>query len=148
MAAQPGRVVVGVDETRAARAALEFALEEGLAHGCVVEVVTTWLWSSPYAGMEAVTTLEEGRELAAAVQDRCLGSALGSGVEHPATCRTIEHAPAGQTLVERSRGARMLVVGSSRKGSVTRAVLGSVSEYCVRHATAPVVVVAAGAAST
>jgi nucleotide-binding universal stress UspA family protein len=33
------------------------------------------------------------------------------------------------------------VVGSAHKGAVRRALLGSVSEYCVRHAKCPVVVI-------
>jgi hypothetical protein len=35
----------------------------------------------------------------------------------------------------------MLVVGSSHKGMAARRLLGSVSEYCLRHARVPVVVV-------
>ncbi|WP_367183942.1 universal stress protein, partial [Ferrimicrobium sp.] len=35
----------------------------------------------------------------------------------------------------------LLVVGASGHGSVVGALIGSVSEYCVHHATCPVVVV-------
>jgi len=35
----------------------------------------------------------------------------------------------------------MVVVGSGRQSSASRKVLGSVGEYCLRHASAPVVVV-------
>jgi nucleotide-binding universal stress UspA family protein len=137
-----GAIVVGVDHSPAAVAALAFALDEGIAHRCGVEVVTAWLWSSPYEGMNHVGTLEEGNELAAAVQDAALQAALGDRLERPAVSRTVVHESAGLALVQRAEGARMLVVGSSRKGAVSRAVLGSVSEHCVRHAPAPVVVVA------
>jgi nucleotide-binding universal stress UspA family protein len=142
MTAHAGIVVVGVDHTHAARAALELALEEGVAHGCAVEVVTAWLWTSPYDGMNKVTSVAEGQRVAAAVQDRALQSALDGRTHPPVISRTVVHQHAGRALVERSEGARMLVVGSARKGSVARAVLGSVSEYCVRHAPVPVVVVA------
>jgi nucleotide-binding universal stress UspA family protein len=142
MTARAGFVVVGVDHTRAARAALDFALDEGVAHGCAVEVVTAWLWTSPYKGMNHVTSLEEGRAVAAAVQDATLGAALEGRPDRPSVSQTIVHENAGRALVERADGARMLVVGSSRKGVLSRAVLGSVSEHCVRHAPAPVVVVA------
>jgi nucleotide-binding universal stress UspA family protein len=135
-------IVVGVDHSRAAVDALAFALDEGVAHGCAVEVVTAWLWSSPYEGMDEVGTIEEGNQAAAAVQDSALGEALAGRPDGPVVSQTVVHQDAGQALVERSEGARMLVVGSARKGAVSRAVLGSVSEYCVRHAPAPVFVLA------
>lgn len=143
MTTRPGFIVVGVDQSLAARAALEFALDEGLAHGDAVEIVTAWLWTSPYDGMNHVTSISEGRQVASAVQERALQRALDQYAQRPIISRTVVHQHAGRALVERAEGARMLIVGSTRKGTVTRAVAGSVSEYCVRHAPAPVVVVAA-----
>lgn len=43
--------------------------------------------------------------------------------------------------------AAMLVVGSHGHGALGRALLGSVSTECARHATCPVVVIPAVAAS-
>jgi hypothetical protein len=43
-----------------------------------------------------------------------------------------------------ARDADYLVVGSANKNAVKRALLGSVSHYCVRHAPCPVVVVPHG----
>jgi nucleotide-binding universal stress UspA family protein len=142
MTTTPGIIVVGVDQSRAARAALAFALDEGIAHGHTVEVVTAWLWTSPYDGMNHVTSIREGHEVARAAQQRMLERALDGRHDRPVVSQTVVHSDAGRALVERAEEARMLVVGSGRKGAVARAVLGSVSEYCVRHATAPVVVVA------
>ncbi len=51
------------------------------------------------------------------------------------------HGPAGQSLVAAAEGASLLVVGSRGHSAVASGVLGSVSLYCVNHATAPVVVV-------
>ena len=51
-----------------------------------------------------------------------------------------EHEPA-PFLVERSRDAELLVVGSRGRGSVGSMLLGSVSTLCVHHAGCPVVVV-------
>jgi nucleotide-binding universal stress UspA family protein len=137
-----GFIVVGVDHGHAAVGALEFALDEAMAHGCAVEVVTAWLWSSPYEGMDHATSIAECRLAAAAAQDAALGDALEGRLERPAISQVVVHEDAGRALVERAEGARMLVVGSARKGAMKRAVLGSVSEYCLRHAPAPVVVVA------
>jgi nucleotide-binding universal stress UspA family protein len=142
MATTSSLIVVGVDESLAAEAALAFALDEGVAHGHTVEAVTAWLWTSPYDGMDHVTSIEEGHEIARAVQQHALERALGARTDRPVVSQTVVHAHAGQALVESAEGARMLVVGNGRKSALTRAVLGSISEYCVRHATAPVVVVA------
>ena len=142
MATQGDLIVVGVDQSRAAVGALDFALDEAMANGCADEVVTAWLWSSPYDGMDHVTSIAEGQRAAMAVQDRALRLALKGRTEQPFISQVVVHENAGRALVERAEGARMLVVGSARKGAVKRAVLGSVSEYCLRHAPAPVAVVA------
>ncbi|HET9842598.1 MAG TPA: universal stress protein [Nocardioides sp.] len=142
MATHEGVIVVGVDDSRAARAALEFALDEGRAHGCAVEVVTAWLWSSPYRGMDHVSSIEEGQHVASAVQDDVVRRVLVGRVQPPAVSQVVVHQDAGPALVERAEAARMLVVGSAHKGAVRRAVLGSVSEYCLSRASVPVVVVA------
>jgi nucleotide-binding universal stress UspA family protein len=47
----------------------------------------------------------------------------------------------GQALVRAGRHARLLVVGSHGYGTVRSALAGSVSRYCIAHATCPVVVV-------
>jgi nucleotide-binding universal stress UspA family protein len=142
MTTDVGLIVVGVDEGPAARAALAFALDEGVAHGCAVEVVTAWLWTSPYEGMDHVTSIPEGQQRATEAQDRAVQHVLEGRTELPVISRTVVHAHAGPALVERAEGARMLVVGSARKGTVARAVTGSVSEHCVRHAPTTVVIVA------
>src|SRR3569623_2323744 len=74
MSTTPSSIVVGVDESHAAEAALAFALDEGVAHGHTVEAVTAWLWTSPYDGMVHVTSIEEGHEIARAVQQRALSA--------------------------------------------------------------------------
>ncbi|QLY28559.1 universal stress protein [Nocardia huaxiensis] len=49
--------------------------------------------------------------------------------------------PITPTLIDRSRHARMIVVGNRGRGAVRRAVLGSVSTALSRHAHCPVAVV-------
>jgi nucleotide-binding universal stress UspA family protein len=48
---------------------------------------------------------------------------------------------AGPTLTTMSENAALLVVGTRGAGTIRAAVLGSVSAYCLRHASCPVVVV-------
>jgi nucleotide-binding universal stress UspA family protein len=44
-------------------------------------------------------------------------------------------------LLDASAGAELLVVGSRGHGGFAEALLGSVSQHCVQHASCPVVVV-------
>ena len=48
---------------------------------------------------------------------------------------------AGEELVHLARKADYLVVGSSHKNRLLQALLGSVSQHCVRQARCPVVVI-------
>jgi nucleotide-binding universal stress UspA family protein len=136
-----GIVVVGVDQTPGSRAALDFALREGLAHGCTVDVVTAWQWNSPYEVLGHDATPEIAKAVAIGVQDAALQEALSRLDGRPVISQTVVHEYAAKVLVERADNASMLVVGSGRKNALSRALMGSVSEYCVRHSPAPVVVV-------
>jgi nucleotide-binding universal stress UspA family protein len=62
--------------------------------------------------------------------------------EHPTAVvesKFVEGHPA-PTLIEASRGAELLVVGSRGHGSFGGMRLGSVSEHCAAHAKCPVLV--------
>ena len=47
---------------------------------------------------------------------------------------------AGPVLAEAAEGADLLVVGNRGHGGLAEALLGSVGQYCVRHAPCPVVI--------
>lgn len=57
---------------------------------------------------------------------------------------TVRQGNAAQVLLEDAKGAELLVVGSRGHGGFTEALLGSVGQHCVHHATCPVVVIRDG----
>lgn len=135
----PRPITVGVDGSHGSKAALEFALEEGAARGCTVEIVTTW--SLGPALRETITDTVRIEQTAAArrLQDELLAE-IGTP-ENPQIVHRLIHGDPGEALVNAARNSAMLVVGSGHKSAVSRTLIGSVSEYCVRHAPVPVVVV-------
>jgi nucleotide-binding universal stress UspA family protein len=134
-------IVVGVDGTPGSKAALAFALEEGLVRGVTVEVVTTWLMGPILSDIATATTFEDERQRAQETQDAALAEVLEGFDERPAISQVVLQNFGGNSLVEAARDAALLVVGCGRKNILARALLGSVSEHCVQHATVPVVVV-------
>lgn len=132
-------VVVGVDGSADAARALHWALDEAYAHGCKVVLVhgvqIGTAAASPYGSGMVLEQLEEaGRE----VLDHAVVVAKAAGV--PAETR-LEIGSAAHALIEASRGAELLVVGSRGHGGFAGMLLGSVSSACVHHAHCPVVVV-------
>ena len=136
------RIVVGVDGSEGSTRALEFALDEARLRYADLEVVHTW--SIPFAtGYPASTaSLDPGIYESAAertVADM-LDAADTSGLPSPPH-RIILCGGAAEMLLQRAKGADLLVVGSRGRGGFTGLLLGSVSHQVVHHAPCPVVVV-------
>jgi len=133
--------VVGVDDSASGHAALRFALEEALVRKTSVTAVTTWIWDGIVRQRVSEQMLTDEAEIVRARQDQILAGAAAGLPALPPVHQVVLHDAGGAALVEAAKDAAMLVVGSGHKGLIARSVLGSVSEYCVRHARVPVVVV-------
>ena len=136
-------IVVGVDGSAGAAAALDFALAEGSKRDCTVEVVTAWLGSGHLDGNPDSEELAEGRARVHHMQGDVVARCLEERGDVPDLLRVVMHDYAGRVLVSRAERASMVVVGSGSPGSASQQVLGSVAEYCVRHSPVPVVIVPA-----
>lgn len=134
-------VIVGVDGSPGSIAALRFALEEGLARQSAVQVITTWLVGPPMLDSDTDDRYAEEADAARRLQDAALLVATTDMTEIPVINQVVVHDVGGATLIDAAREGSVLVVGSGRKSALARAFLGSVSEFCVRHASVPVVVV-------
>lgn len=137
---KPSVIVVGVDGTPTAQTALTFAMREARLRGSALDVVTTWMWDVDSGNPSLGIPSDIARRVRAA-QDIAISSALAATAAPPVITRHVIEGAAGEELVRVARNADYLVVGSSHKNVLKRALLGSVSQYCVRHATCPVVVV-------
>lgn len=142
-----GVIVVGVDNSDGAKAALRFALEEAKLRGARLRVVHAWHYASigapaieasgqPLFGVE-FADLQRGVE--ASFEDT-LREAIPDPGDVAVEQRVVE-GTAAAALVEESRGADLLVVGSRGLGGFRGLLLGSVGQQLAHHAACPVVIV-------
>jgi nucleotide-binding universal stress UspA family protein len=135
-----GPVVVGVDGSAPAQAALEFAFEEAERRGVPLRAVHAWQpptapWRADlrYDPDELETAQrDELRAWVEPVQDKHGDVA----VEH----QLVVGSPA-TTLVEAASDAGLLVIGSRGRGAFTGMVLGSVGQQVIHHANGAIAVV-------
>ena len=134
------RIVVGVDGSNSSLQALERAARHAELTGEALEVITTWAWPATYGWSPQIPAdwnplADVTKELDKTVAR--LRQAHPDVTVHP---RVVE-GHAAPVLIEASRGAELLVVGSRGHGEFTGMLLGSVGEHCVSHAHCPVLVV-------
>jgi nucleotide-binding universal stress UspA family protein len=82
------------------------------------------------------------QELADYTRNTVAGAVSDASASRPAVkveARVIE-GPAAEVLIDASRRASLLVVGSRGYGGFVGLLLGSVSQHCVTHAHCPVMV--------
>jgi nucleotide-binding universal stress UspA family protein len=133
------RIVVGVDGSALSLRALDWAAGEAQRTGARLHLVSAWVF--PMAlGYAFTTTVHDVRQASQDAIDRAVARVheLAPGVE--VRGETTEQVP-GPALVAASRGAELLVVGSRGHGGFEGLLMGSVSQYCTRHATCSVIVV-------
>jgi len=133
-------VVVGVDDSPVGDAALAFAFEAAATRGAPLIAVHAWLehfYDAQVAVMVDSAAVEEQVRSAIA---RRLGGWTQKYPDVPVTQVVARDTPA-RALVERSRDAQLVVVGSRGRGNLAGLVLGSVSHTVVQHSHCPVAVV-------
>ncbi|HVC13962.1 MAG TPA: universal stress protein [Acidimicrobiales bacterium] len=137
--ARGGPVVVGIDGSTSALAALDWAGDYAERTGAPVKLVAAWDWPTSYGWALPLTDdynpSADAERILTAAASRLLERHAGLSVES----ETVQGHPA-QVLVDASRTATLLVVGSRGHGQFAGMLIGSVSEHCAAQAHCPVLV--------
>jgi nucleotide-binding universal stress UspA family protein len=140
-----GNVVVGVDGSPTSQRAVEFAFAEAAVRKTGVTAVYAWTLAwlrstrSIWHQVDNVTRPALQQE-AAAVLSESLAEIRQKHPAVPVVEQAVEERPA-VALVEASRDASLIVVGSRGRGGVSGLLLGSVSHAVLHRAHCPVAVV-------
>lgn len=137
---QDNDIVVGVDGSASARAALRWALAQAERTGVRVRAVTAWEIPA-YAGWMPTVPVEDLGAAAGKMLAAVVGEALELEEPGVEVRESVLPGHPAQLLVDESAHAALLVVGSRGHGTFAGTLLGSVSQHCVQHAHCPVVVV-------
>jgi nucleotide-binding universal stress UspA family protein len=137
------RIVVGVDGSPGAGAALEWAYAEARLRAVGVYAVCAYdePWGIASLGMSSAAAVAELRTALAVGAERALEAAEAAAPEGVGVTGEAIRGAAGPALVSASDGSALLVVGSRGRGGFKSLLLGSVSQYCAAHARGVVLVV-------
>ena len=146
----PGSIVVGIDGTEHASAALRWAAEEAALRQATLVAIHAWTFMPvttpadsglvPMAWTESMEVLDASRAAAERIAGDQVRAVLGE--EHDAVVKVVEGGPA-TALVEAAADADLLVVGNQGRGNLASALLGSTSAEVADAAPCPVVIVRA-----
>lgn len=141
---QANEIVIGFDGSGCADRALEWAIEEAKLRGSSLRVITTWhvptlIYGAPgFVPVVSAPLDEAARNWAQGVASGAAEKARDQGIEAESI------APEGQAadaLIDASKRASLLVVGSRGHGGFVGLLLGSVGQQCAHHALCPIVII-------
>ena len=131
------RIVVGIDGSEHGTAAFRWALDEArLREG---EIIAIFAWQMPMIAVPGAFDRDEIERLSTAFLDDSI-DAVADHTSVPIK-RLVAQGDVSVSLIEASRDADMLVLGSRGRGGFAGLKLGSVSQACVQWAQCPVVIV-------
>lgn len=132
-------IVVGVDGSPSSISALLKAVELARVLDLPVEAVTTYPETADpsyyFYPMEKSSPQEDAKK----TLDRAIASAFGND-PHPKIERVLLGGLPARVLIDKSREASMLVLGSRGHGGFVGLLLGSVTTACAAHAKCPVLI--------
>jgi nucleotide-binding universal stress UspA family protein len=135
------RIVVGVDGSAPSVEALRWAVRQAELTHAAVEAVIAWEYPQFYGYGWAPDNEEFDPE---AIARTTLAETIGKafdGAPPVEIGQRVGQGGAAKTLIDASEGASLLVVGNRGHGGFAGALLGSVAQHCISHATCPTVVI-------
>jgi nucleotide-binding universal stress UspA family protein len=136
---RPSRVVVGIDGSEQSTQALRWGAHFAASIGARLDAVAAWQYPTSWGWSPAPLEWSPEQDM-----EKALTEAVDEvfGAQRPDDMRLAVHeGNAAKVLLDESKGALMLVVGSRGHGGFTGLLLGSVSANVAEHATCPVMVV-------
>ena len=140
-------IIVGVDGSTHSERALGWAVQEAAIRQVPLRVITIFRKGVSHWGAGAITDPQldaeatQARTAAQDATDKALAQA-GDARPQSVTVEVIAGVPA-EELVNASKDADMIVVGSRGAGGFARLMLGSVGNQVVQHAHCPIVIIPA-----
>ena len=138
MTASP-RIVVGVDGSESSKQALRWAASLARATSATIDAIMTWEVPVTIALAYLPPEVDLGSDT-----EKWLEQTVDEvfGHERPAGLQTIVHtSSAARALIDASKNAQLVIVGSRGHGGFAGMMLGSVSAAVAEHAACPVLVV-------
>jgi len=133
-------IIIGVDESEGAAAALRWGLDHAATHREAVTAVLAWTHRDqhhldPHADYDLHYGADDARRDLAAIVERAIGTP-----EHRVHLRAVCGSP-GSVLLEHSAEASLVVVGARGMGGFKGLLVGSVSREVLSRSSSPVAVV-------
>ncbi len=133
------KIIVAVDGSESARAALDWALDHAAPDDTIV---IAHAWKLPaVSGLEIPVSSLADFEVAAHQLVKEIVAEIDVGDDGPTIQTDVRSGHPGPMLIDCSEDADLLVVGSRGYGGFRGLLLGSVSTYVVHHAHCPVAVI-------
>ncbi|MFI8536540.1 universal stress protein [Streptomyces aquilus] len=139
-------IVVGIDGSKASRAALRWATRQ--AHALHADVIAVHAWEpagngfAPYAPASVRPSVPEQRARAARLLASTVREVSGPRIDDAVRAVVVEGAPA-RVLTQQASGALLLALGRTAHAEHGLPAMGAVGRACLRQATVPVVTVPA-----
>jgi nucleotide-binding universal stress UspA family protein len=134
-----GRIIVGYDGSDSSLAAVSWAARQGALTGSTLEIVMTWELPTSYGWAAPVPDDFDPEADIENALDEVVAQVSAAHPGLQVSPRVVSGHPA-PILVEASKGAELLVVGSRGHGEFVGMLIGSVSAYCATNAHCPVLV--------
>lgn len=138
-------IVVGIDGSPESTAAVRWAAREAVMRGepiTLMHVVQPVVVSWPVSTGELLVTEWQDENARTVVDQALVVTDAAMNQSEPQDVRTeVLHAHPVDALVDSSKDARMIVVGSHGRGALGRLLMGSVSRGVIENAHCPVAVI-------